>query len=68
MVKREIRVTRPEEGYASQKYEVRARDEMGIEFVVGWTSDKLGEPLVTEVEKHPHWYHPRVLEKKRSKY
>ena len=56
------RCSLPDSGYHGQQYEVRALDENRIEFVVGWTDDPNGAPLVGMVQKHPSWSSARVLE------
>lgn len=49
-----------------QRFEVRARDDAGKEFVLGWTDSRAGSPLVELVNRHPKWSEPRVIDRRKA--
>lgn len=47
-------------GYKGQKYEVRFKDESGVERVFGWQNEDSGG-LASAARLHPGWTHVRVV-------
>lgn len=54
-------------GDEGQRFEVRALDGGGEEFVVGWTNRADGSDLVRVVKLHPVWHSPRVIDRVATK-
>lgn len=44
-----------------QRYEVRYKDDEGIERVMGWADES--ENLVKAIELHPSYHSPRVIDR-----
>jgi len=51
-------------GTVKRRYEVTALDGDGKEFVVGWTDNSDGSPLVDGVNLHPSWNTPKIIDRK----
>lgn len=48
-------------GYADQDYEVRCTYNGQDDYVLGWTNDATGGPLVKFAEKHPSMDYPVII-------
>lgn len=53
-------------GDRGQRYEVRAKDFSGREFVVGWTNVRDGGEVVKVVNDHPSWHSHAVVDRWRG--
>jgi hypothetical protein len=51
-------------GSHEMRYEVRAIDAEGSEFVVGWSSLRSGGTPMSIVKEHPVWHSPTVIDKR----
>ncbi len=49
-----------------QRFEVRALDDAGAWFVVGWTDCVLGGSLAALVDVHPLWHSALVVDRRRA--
>lgn len=49
-------------GDKGQRYEVRCKNAIGDEIVVGWADDP--KTLVESVELHPSFHSPKVIDRK----
>lgn len=49
-----------------QRFEVRARDDAGAWFVVGWTDCVIGGSLAALVDAHPTWHSALVVDRRRA--
>ena len=59
-----ITVTLPPDSIGDKhghRYEIRAKDEGGVEFVVGWSADP--EAFTRAIELHPCWHDRRVIDR-----
>ena len=50
-----------ETGDMGQRYEHRADDEDGIEFVIGWSNDP--DTFKSTVDLHPSWMNHRAIDR-----
>lgn len=55
-------------GDKGQRYEVRAKDREGKEFIIGWCGTLEGAERFAEgVKFHPSWHDPKIIDREDHK-